>query len=67
MCKSLGILTVFYDTIKVWFRKFETRNFDISAESSSGRPTEVDCEQFKQIIYQEKSVSTQTIALELDV
>ncbi|GBM99974.1 Histone-lysine N-methyltransferase SETMAR [Araneus ventricosus] len=64
MCESLGITTVSYDAVKVWFRKFKAGSFDIEDEPRSGRPIEVDCEQLKQIIGQDKNVST--IALELD-
>ncbi|GBL88198.1 Histone-lysine N-methyltransferase SETMAR [Araneus ventricosus] len=67
MCESLGINTVSYDTIKVWFQKFKSRNFDIEDEPRSGRPIEVDCEQLKQNIDQDRNVSTRTIVLELDV
>ncbi|KMQ81406.1 histone-lysine n-methyltransferase setmar [Lasius niger] len=67
MCESLGINTVSYDTVKVWFRKFKAGNFDIEDEPRSGRPIEVDCEQLKQIIDQDRNVSTRTIALELDI
>ncbi|GBM27030.1 Histone-lysine N-methyltransferase SETMAR [Araneus ventricosus] len=67
MCESLGINTVSYDTVKVWFRKFTAGNFDTEDETRSGRPIEVDCEQLKQIIHQDRNVSTRTIALELDV
>ncbi|GBN90664.1 hypothetical protein AVEN_217231-1 [Araneus ventricosus] len=54
-----------YDTVR--FRKFKARNFDIQVEPRSGRPVEVDCEQLKQIIDQDRNVSAPTIALELDV
>ncbi|GBL99338.1 Histone-lysine N-methyltransferase SETMAR [Araneus ventricosus] len=67
MCESLGINTVSYDTIKVWFRKFKAGNFDIEDEPRSGCPIEVDCEQLKHIIDQDRNVSTRTIALDLDV
>ncbi|GBM21355.1 hypothetical protein AVEN_149922-1 [Araneus ventricosus] len=67
MCESLGINIVSYDTIKVWFRKFKAGYFDIEGEPRSGRPIEVDCEQLKQIIDQDRNVSTRTIALELEV
>ncbi|GBN21362.1 Histone-lysine N-methyltransferase SETMAR [Araneus ventricosus] len=67
MCESLGINTVSYDTVKVWFRKFKAGNFDIEDEPRFGRPIEVDCEQLKKIIDQDRNVSTRTIALELDV
>ncbi|GBO23019.1 Histone-lysine N-methyltransferase SETMAR [Araneus ventricosus] len=67
MCESIGINTVSYDTVKVWFGKFKAGNFDIDDEPCSGRPIEVDCEQLKQIIDQDRNVSTRTIALELDV
>ncbi|GBM88406.1 Mariner Mos1 transposase [Araneus ventricosus] len=67
MCESLGINTVSYDTVKVWFRKFKAGNFDIEDEPRSGRPIGVYCEQLKQIIDQGRNVSTQTTALELDV
>ncbi|GBN78897.1 Histone-lysine N-methyltransferase SETMAR [Araneus ventricosus] len=67
MCKSLGINTVSYDTIQVWFRKFKARNFEIEDEPRSGHTIEVDCEQLKRIIDQHRYVSTRTIALELDV
>ncbi|GBO05467.1 Histone-lysine N-methyltransferase SETMAR [Araneus ventricosus] len=67
MCESLGINTVSYDTVKVWFRKFKAGTFDIEDEPRSGHPIEVDCEQLKQIIDQDRNVSTQTIALELEV
>ncbi|GBL89034.1 Histone-lysine N-methyltransferase SETMAR [Araneus ventricosus] len=67
MCVCLGINTVSYDPVKVWFRKFKAGNFDIEDIPRSGRPIEVDCEQLKQIIDQDRNVSTRTIALELDV
>ncbi|GBN91453.1 hypothetical protein AVEN_14730-1 [Araneus ventricosus] len=67
MCENLGINTVSYDTVKVWFRKFKAGNFDIEDEPRSCRPIEVDCEQLKQIIDQDRNASTRTIALELDV
>ncbi|GBO00614.1 hypothetical protein AVEN_139202-1 [Araneus ventricosus] len=67
MCESLGINTVSYDTVKVWFRTFKAGNFDIEDEPRSGRHIEVDCEQLKKIIDQDRNVSTRTIALELDV
>ncbi|GBN09646.1 Histone-lysine N-methyltransferase SETMAR, partial [Araneus ventricosus] len=54
-------------TVKVWFRKFKAGNFDIEDEPRSGRPIEVDCEQLKHIIDQDRNVSTRTIALELDI
>ncbi|GBN21963.1 Histone-lysine N-methyltransferase SETMAR [Araneus ventricosus] len=54
-------------SVKVWFWKFKAGNFDIDDEPRSGRPIEVDCEQLKQIIDQDRNVSTRTIALELDV
>ncbi|GBN12198.1 hypothetical protein AVEN_77088-1 [Araneus ventricosus] len=44
MCESLGISTVSYDTVKVWFLKFKAGNFDIEDEPCSGRHIEVvDC------------------------
>ncbi|GBN39587.1 hypothetical protein AVEN_138660-1 [Araneus ventricosus] len=67
MCESLGMNTVSYEAVKVWFRKFKAGNFDTDDEPRSGRPIEVDCEQLKQIIDQDRNVSTRTIALELDV
>ncbi|GBN92204.1 Histone-lysine N-methyltransferase SETMAR [Araneus ventricosus] len=67
MCESLGINTVSYDTVKVWFQKFKAGNFDIEDKPCSGCPIEVDCEQLKQITDQDRNVSTRTIALELDV
>ncbi|GBL91829.1 Histone-lysine N-methyltransferase SETMAR [Araneus ventricosus] len=66
ICESLGINTVSYETVKVWFQKLKEGNFDIEDEPRSGRPIEVDCEKLKQIIDQDRNVSTQ-IALELDV
>ncbi|GBM80997.1 Histone-lysine N-methyltransferase SETMAR [Araneus ventricosus] len=48
-------------------KRFKAGNFDIEDEPRSGRPTEVDCETLKQIIDQNRNVSTRTIALELDV
>ncbi|GBM25888.1 Mariner Mos1 transposase [Araneus ventricosus] len=42
MCESLGINTVSYDTVKVWFWKFMAGNFDIEDEPRSDRPIEAD-------------------------
>ncbi|GBM46036.1 hypothetical protein AVEN_164052-1 [Araneus ventricosus] len=42
-------------------------NFAIEDEPRSGCLIEVDCEQLKQIIDQDRNVSTRIIALELDV
>ncbi|GBM10465.1 hypothetical protein AVEN_263373-1 [Araneus ventricosus] len=67
MCESLGINTVSYDTVKVWFWKLKAGNFDIEDEPRSGRPIEVNCEQLKHIIDQYRNVSTRTIVLELEV
>ncbi|GBN32097.1 Histone-lysine N-methyltransferase SETMAR [Araneus ventricosus] len=67
ICENLGINTVSCDTVKVWFWKFKAGNFDIEDEPRFGRPFEVDSEQLKQIIDQDRNVSTRTIALELDV
>ncbi|GBM57387.1 Histone-lysine N-methyltransferase SETMAR [Araneus ventricosus] len=67
MCESLGINTVSYDAVKVWFLNFKAGNFDSEDEPLSGRPIEVNCELLKQIIDQDRNVSTRTIALELDV
>ncbi|GBN36479.1 Histone-lysine N-methyltransferase SETMAR [Araneus ventricosus] len=67
MCESLGINTVSYDTVEVWFWKLKAGNFDIEDEPHSGHPIEVDCEQLKQIIDQDRNLSTLTIASELDV
>ncbi|GBN80024.1 hypothetical protein AVEN_180621-1 [Araneus ventricosus] len=61
MCGSLGINTVSYDTVKVWFRKFKAGNFHTEDEPRSGRPIEVGCEQLEQIIDQDRNVSTRTI------
>ncbi|GBM09102.1 hypothetical protein AVEN_5286-1 [Araneus ventricosus] len=65
MCERLGVTTVSYDTVKVWFRKFKAGDFDIEDERHSGHRIEVDYEQLKQIIAQDRNVSTRTIALEL--
>ncbi|GBM83257.1 hypothetical protein AVEN_256574-1 [Araneus ventricosus] len=62
MCESVSINTVSYDTIKVWFRKFKAENFDLEDEPRSGRPIEVDSEQLKQIIHQDRNVSSRTVA-----
>ncbi|GBM26421.1 hypothetical protein AVEN_139372-1 [Araneus ventricosus] len=58
VCESLGINTISYDTLKICLRKFKAGNFDIEDEPRSGRPIEVDCEQLKQIIDQDRNVST---------
>ena len=65
MCDSLSFNTVSYDTVKVWFRKFKAGNLDIKDEPRSGHPAEVHCDKLKQIIDQDRNVSTQTIALEI--
>ena len=67
MFESLIFNTVSYDAVKVWFQKFKTRNFDIEDEPRSGHLAEADCDKLKQINDQNRTVSTQTIALELDV
>nr|XP_042906148.1 histone-lysine N-methyltransferase SETMAR-like [Parasteatoda tepidariorum] len=67
MCESLDFNTVSYDRVKVRYRKFNTGNFNIEDEPRSGLPIEVDCYQLKQIIDQDRNVSTRTIALEHDV
>ncbi|GBN87069.1 hypothetical protein AVEN_202598-1 [Araneus ventricosus] len=46
---------------------FKAGNFDNEDEPRSVLPIEVDCEQLKQIIDQDRNVPTRTIALELDV
>ncbi|GBO36488.1 hypothetical protein AVEN_74870-1, partial [Araneus ventricosus] len=56
ICESLGINTVSYDTVKVWFQKFIAGNFNIEDEPCSGRSIEVDCEQLKEIIDQDGNV-----------
>ena len=67
MCECLGFNTVFYDTVKNWYRIFKTGNSGIDYEPHSGLPIAVDCDQLKQINIKPKYFSTRTIALELDV
>ncbi|GFX21374.1 histone-lysine N-methyltransferase SETMAR [Trichonephila clavipes] len=50
MCERLESNIVSYDTVKVWFRKFKARSFDIEDDPRSGRSIEVNCDQLKQII-----------------
>ncbi|GBM30026.1 Histone-lysine N-methyltransferase SETMAR [Araneus ventricosus] len=47
--------------------KIIENQFNIEDEPCSGCPIEVDCEQLKQIIDQDRNVSTRTIMLELDI
>ncbi|GFT58600.1 guanine nucleotide-binding protein G(o) subunit alpha [Trichonephila clavipes] len=46
--------------LEVWFK---AENFDIEDEPPSSHPIEVDCDQLKQFIAQDRSVSTRTIAI----
>ncbi|GBM76588.1 Histone-lysine N-methyltransferase SETMAR [Araneus ventricosus] len=60
---ALTVLTVMSSSP----HSYQVGNFDIEDEPRSGCPIEVDCEQLKQIIDQDKNVSPQAIALELEV
>lgn len=58
MYESLSINDISYDIVKVCFRTFKAGNFDIEEEPRSGRPIEVCCEPLKQIMGQDRNVST---------
>ncbi|PRD30835.1 UNVERIFIED_CONTAM: mutS [Trichonephila clavipes] len=57
----------FIHILTIWYRKFKTGNFSIEEELLSDRPIEVDCDQLKQIIDQDRKISAQTTALELHI
>ncbi|GBN02389.1 Histone-lysine N-methyltransferase SETMAR [Araneus ventricosus] len=67
MCERLASILLLMIQSEFGFRKFKAENFNIEDEPRSGRPIEVDCEQLKQIIHQNRNASTRTIALELGI
>ncbi|GFW04562.1 histone-lysine n-methyltransferase setmar [Trichonephila clavipes] len=67
MFDGLGFNTVSYDRVKLWLRMFKAGNFSTEDEPLSGHPIEVDCDRLKQIIDQDRKISTRTVALELGI
>lgn len=65
MGKRLGVNAVSYDTVKVRFLQFKSRNFCAEGEPHSDRLIENGCTQLKQTIDKDRNVSSQTIAVVL--
>lgn len=65
--RRLGVNTVSYDSVKVWFLQYKARNFYNEGEPRSDRIIENGCIQLKQTIDKDRNASSQTIAVLLNV
>ena len=50
MCTALGTTVVSYDTVKVWYRKFKNKDYDIQEAERFGRPTDVDEARLRELV-----------------
>ena len=50
MCTALGTTVVSYDTVKVWYRKFKNKDYDIQEAERSGWPTDVDEARLRELV-----------------
>ena len=67
MCTALGTTVVSYDTVKVWYRKFKNKEYDIEEAERCGRPTDVDEARLRELVEEDQYATTRELGKELDV
>ncbi|KFM74450.1 Histone-lysine N-methyltransferase SETMAR, partial [Stegodyphus mimosarum] len=67
MCTALGTNAVSYDTVKVWYRSFKSKNNDIQEAEHSGQPTDFDEARLRDLAEEDQYATTRELAKELDV
>lgn len=67
LCKVYGDECLTERTCQNWFKKFRSGNFSVKDDQRSGRPTEVNNDQIKDIIEADHHITVREIAERLHV
>ncbi|KFM65379.1 Mariner Mos1 transposase, partial [Stegodyphus mimosarum] len=67
MYTALGTDVVSYDAVKVWYRKFKSKDYDIQEAEHSGRHTDAEEASLQEFMEEHQYATTQELAKELDV
>jgi [histone H3]-lysine36 N-dimethyltransferase SETMAR len=67
VCAVYGEMALSISTVKRWFSRFRSGNFDIKDESRSGRPITKEIDEILKLIHEDRHISTRHIAKELNI
>ncbi|XP_015432529.1 PREDICTED: histone-lysine N-methyltransferase SETMAR-like [Dufourea novaeangliae] len=67
ICEVYGVDCITDRTCQNWFKKFRSGDFSLKDDQRSGRPTEVDDDQIKAIIEEDRHITVRGIAERLNV
>jgi len=67
ICEVYGVDCLTERTCQNWFKKFRSGDFSLKDEQRSGRPTEVDDDQIKVIIEEDRHITVREIAEKLNI
>ncbi|XP_015430060.1 PREDICTED: histone-lysine N-methyltransferase SETMAR-like [Dufourea novaeangliae] len=67
ICEVYGVDCITDRTCQNWFKKFRSGDFSLKDDQRSGRPTEVDDDQIKAIIEEDRHITVREIAERLNV
>jgi [histone H3]-lysine36 N-dimethyltransferase SETMAR len=62
ICHAIGPDVVSKATVCRWFERFRNKDYSLNDEPKSGRPTEINLNELKQVIETEPSLSTRAVA-----
>lgn len=62
MRAALGTTVLSYDPVKVWYRKFQNKEYDIKQAEYSGRTTDVDETHLRELVEEDPYSTTQELA-----
>jgi histone-lysine N-methyltransferase SETMAR len=62
ICRAIGSDVVSVSTACRWFERFRNKDYSLEDEPKSGRPTEIDLSELKQVIESDPTLSTRAVA-----
>ena len=62
ICQAIGEGSMSPTTAWRWFERFRNNDFSLEDEQKSGRPTEINLDELKQVIESDPSLTTRTAA-----
>ncbi|CAF1574535.1 unnamed protein product, partial [Didymodactylos carnosus] len=65
ICRTMGQDIISTRTAQRWFSRFDNGDFELDDSPRSGRPTEIDLDQLKQLIEDDPRLATRCVAKQL--
>ena len=65
ICEAIGRDAMTTSTAYVWFERFRNQDYFLQDKTKSGRPTEINLDELKQLIESDPSLTTYNVAKKL--